>query len=86
MKASACTFDQMMTIRSGMPMLADRTSWMQVEYGLDELKASWHGFIDITDDCNMEFKTRKQVCAEFSDALTEYIDYLTEPVPNEMGH
>ena len=81
MKPSACSFEQMMTIRSDIPMLADRTSWMQVEFGLNELKASWQGFVDITDDCGMEFKTRKQICTEFSEALTEYIDYLIEPVP-----
>ena len=85
MKASACTFDSMMNIRAGLPLLADRTSWMQVEFGLDELKASWHGFVDISDDCGMEFKNRKLICDEFSKALSEYIDYLCEPVPDEVG-
>lgn len=81
MKPSDCSFEQMMTIRSGIPMLADRTSWIQVEYGLDDLKSSWHGFVDISEHCGMEFKTRKQICTEFSEALTEYIEYLIEPVP-----
>ena len=85
MKASACSFDQMMTIRSGLPVLADRTSLMQVEYGIDDLQSSGYAFVDISDDCNLEFKSRKNICDEFGQALDSYIKYLFGDIPHEVG-
>jgi hypothetical protein len=74
----------MMAIASGNPDLAKATSFMQVEYGLDELRASWDGFVDSSKHYSIEFKTRKHLCNEFAKALAEYIIYL-EPASHEMG-
>ena len=74
----------MMAIAPRNPELARSTSFMQVEYGLDELKASWDGFVDTSKHYSIEFKTRKHLCNEFAKALAEYIIYL-EPKSYEMG-
>jgi hypothetical protein len=82
MRASGCSFNQMMKIRASKPVLAQATSFMQIEFGIDELIASWRGFVDITDECGMEFLNRKEICDEFTDALTEYIRYVDEKSPS----
>jgi len=84
MNITQCSFNQMMAIASGNPDLAKATSFMQVEYGLDELRASWDGFVDTSKHYSVEFKTRKHLCNEFAKALHEYIIYL-EPKSHEMG-
>jgi hypothetical protein len=63
----------MMAIASGNPDLAKATSFMQIEYGLDELRASWDGFVDTSKHYSVEFKTRKHLCNEFAKSLAEYI-------------
>ena len=85
MIASQCTFQQMMTVASGNFTLAEATSYIQVEYGIDDLKASWQGFVDTSDEHNMEFKSRKDICNHFAHALSEYIDYLEESSPLTVG-
>jgi hypothetical protein len=85
MKASECTFEHMMRVASGLYELAETTSYLQVEYGLSELKACWDGFIHTSDAYCQEFKSRKQICVEFAHALGEYIEYLEESSPIEMG-
>ena len=74
----------MMAVASGNPDLAKATSFMQVEYGLDDLRASWDGFVDSSKHYSIEFKTRKHLCNEFAKTLAEYIIYL-EPKSHEMG-
>lgn len=85
MIASDVSFIQMMRVAAGNKSLATATSYLQVEYGLDELQACWDGFIHTSDDYNQEFKNRKQVCEEFSNALNEYIDYLGESSHLQVG-
>lgn len=85
MKASDCTFDKMMVVAAANPVLAEATSYIQVEYGLSELEACWDGFVHTSDHYNQEFKSRKQICAEFTDALTEYIHYLGESSHLQVG-
>ena len=84
MNITQCSFNQMMAIASGNPDLAKATSFVQVEYGLDELRASWDGFVDTSKHYSVEFNTRKHLCNEFAKALAEYIVYL-EPKSHEMG-
>ena len=74
----------MMAIASGNPDLAKATSFMQVEYGLDDLRASWDGFVDSSKHYSIEFKTRKHLCNEFAKNLAEHIICL-EPKSHEMG-
>jgi hypothetical protein len=78
MIASQVTFEQMKRYAANNPDLGEATSFLQVEYGISELHACWDGFVHTSDAFNQEFKSRKQVCAEFTYALTEYIDYLGE--------
>jgi hypothetical protein len=85
MKASECTFDKMMIVAAAAPMLAEAASYIQVEYGLEELQACWDGFVHTSDYYNQEFKSRKQICAEFTYALTEYIHYLGESSHLQVG-
>jgi hypothetical protein len=84
MIASQCSFEQMMQIAAGNPDLANATSFMQVEHGVSELMASWDGFVDTSDHYKMTFKSRKDICNNFANALAEYIQFL-EPTPNPLG-
>lgn len=74
-----------MNIASENFTLAEVTSYMQVEYGLSELLACWEGFIHTSDAYGQEFSSRKHICAEFAEALTDYIQCLEQPTPNKMG-
>ena len=85
MIASQCSFEQMMIFAAGSFPLAEATSYIQVEYGLDELKACWDGFVHTSDAYGQTFKSRKQICAEFTHALSEYIEYLGESLPYKVG-
>jgi hypothetical protein len=85
MDASQCSFEQMMIAAAGSFTLAEATSFIQVEYGLNELKACWDGFVHTSDAYGQTFKSRKQICAEFTDALSEYIEFLGESIHLEVG-
>jgi hypothetical protein len=85
MFASEVPFNQMMRVAAGNPDLGVPASYMQVEYGFDELVACWDGFVHTSDSHGLEFKSRKHVCLEFSDALNEYLEYLGEPVSLKVG-
>ena len=74
-----------MRVAASNRQLAEATSYVQVEYGLADLLACWEGFTHTSDAFNQEFKSRKQICAEFTYAITEYIDYLGESVYLSMG-
>lgn len=84
MKASKCSYRQMMNIASENFTLAEATSYIQVEYGLSELQACWDGFVHTSDAYGIEFESRKHICSEFTQALSEYIEYL-EPSLNPLG-
>ena len=85
MIASQCSFKQMLNCAITDRMLAEATSFIQVEYGIAELHACWDGFVDTSDHHNQEFKSRKQICAEFAHALADYIEYLGESPLNKVG-
>jgi hypothetical protein len=85
MFASDVTFEQMRRSARNLERLGLSTSYMQVEYGLSELEACWDGFVHTSDHHGMEFKTRKQICTEFSNVLNEYLEYLGESIPQPLG-
>ena len=85
MLASKCSFKQMFHEALTNRTLAESTSFMQVEYGLSELEACWDGFVHTSDAYHQEFKSRKQICEEFSHALSEYIQVTEEPSFNTLG-
>ena len=82
MNISQCSFKQMMTIAAGNKRLAEATSFVQVEFGLKELETCWAGFVDSSKHYGVEFNTRKHLCEEFAEALSEYLEYLGEPSPS----
>lgn len=85
MIASDVSFPQMMRVAAGNKTLALAASYLQVEYGLGELQACWEGFTHTSDNYDQTFKSRKQVCEEFSNALNEYIEYLGESSHLQVG-
>lgn len=85
MYASDVTFAQMRRSARNLSSLGIPCSYMQVEYGLDELEACWDGFVHTSDYANLIFKTRKQVCVSFANILSEYLEYLGESIFVEVG-
>ena len=85
MRASEVTFNKMRIVARNNPELGVPASYMQVEYGLEELEACWDGFVHTSDSYGQEFKSRKQICVEFTHALSEYIEFLGESIHLEVG-
>ena len=85
MIASDVTFDQMRRAARNFSELGVSASYLQVEYGLSELEACWDGFVHTSDYHNQYFTTRKAICQEFANALSEYLEYLGESVPVTLG-
>lgn len=80
MKASSVSFDTMRALApkiEGLPLLM---SFVQVEEGLDELRAHWQGFVDVSDDYGLTFSSRKQICNDFATVLSEFVDYTEQLV------
>ena len=80
MKASDCTLDHAQVVARDCKELAEAMSFMQVEHGYSELRACWDGFVEVSDNYEQTFPTKRKICFEFADALSEYISYL-EPTP-----
>ena len=85
MIASEVTFEQMRRASRNLTELGVPASYMQVEYGLAELEACWDGFVHTSDAYHQSFKSRKEIYQEFANALSEYLEYLGEPVPVSLG-
>ena len=85
MKASSVSFESMMRFAAGNFTLAEATSFIQVEYGVNDLRACWDGFVHTSDDAGIEFKDRKNICNEFTAALSDYIIYLDDEAPLSLG-
>ncbi len=85
MYASDVTFEQMRRASRNLPELGVPASYLQVEYGLADLEACWDGFVHTSDAYHQSFKTRKEIHQEFANAINEYLEYLGESIPVEMG-
>ena len=85
MLASSVTFEQMRRASRNNSELGVPASYLQVEYGLLELEACWDGFVHTSDLHQQTFKTRKEIYQEFANALSEYLEYLGESIPLEVG-
>lgn len=85
MIASDVSFDSMMRFAAGNFLLAEATSYIQVEFGKSELLACWDGFVDTSNNAGLTFKDRKSICNEFTAALSDYILYLDESAPLSLG-
>jgi len=86
MLASEVTFEQMRRAARNLSELGIPASYMQVEYGISELEACWDGFVHTSDDYGQTFKTRKEIHQEFANALSEYLEYLGESIPQPLGY
>jgi hypothetical protein len=75
----------MMRVATGIPLLGEATSFLQVEFGLAELQASWAGFVDTSVNYGLSFNNRKHICNEFAIALADYINFLEESSPLQVG-
>jgi hypothetical protein len=85
MKASDITFESMMRFAAGNFTLAEATSFLQVEYGMSELRACWDGFVDTSNNAELTFKDRKTLCNEFTAALSDYIIFIDDEAPLSLG-
>ena len=85
MIASDLTFEQMRRASRKDPSLSVPCSYLQVEYGMSELLACWEGFVDTSVYYGQTFKNRKEIYQEFANALTEYLEFLGEPIPESLG-
>jgi hypothetical protein len=85
MLASSVTFEQMRRAARNNSELGIPASYLQVEYGLAELEACWDGFVHTSDYYQQHFKSRKEIYLEFANALSEYLEYLGESIPLEVG-
>ena len=85
MLASEVSFEQMRRASRNMSELGVPASYLQVEYGLAELEACWDGFAHTSDAYDQTFKSRKEIYQEFANALSEYLEYLGESIPLEVG-
>jgi hypothetical protein len=84
MKASEVSFRRMMLFAATSRRLAEPTSFIQVEYGIEELMACWDGFRDTSDQANLNFQNTNHVCDDFTTALIEFISFL-KPESNSPG-
>lgn len=74
MKASKCSLRDLFLIASANSDLGYILSFVQVEFGLDELQGHWDGFIESSDHFGVNFKTKKQVALSFGEALNEFYE------------
>lgn len=85
MIASEVSFEQMRKAARNLSELGVPASYLQVEYGLSELEACWDGFVHTSDAYDQTYKSRKAIYLEFANALSEYLEYLGESIPVEVG-
>ena len=76
MTSPQCTFEEMMEMATRMSSLGVMNSFFQVEFGLDELRSSWEGFLDTSAYYEVEFTSKRDICEKFTDALNDYREYL----------
>ena len=76
MIASDISFERMMTYAAGNLSLAEPTSFIQVEYGLKDLRACWEGFVDTSNEAGLSFRNKKEICESFAEALQDYVMFL----------
>jgi hypothetical protein len=77
-----CSFEEMLEMSTKLSGLGIAASFFQVEFGLDELRACWDGFLHTSSHYGVEFQSKNDVCEKFTDALTDYREYLDS---NEVG-
>lgn len=85
MNATDVTFRQVLIGARNNPELGIPASYIQVEHGIDELEANWDGFAHTSDNYGVTFKSKKEIYLEFANALNEYLEFIGEPLPFQVG-
>jgi hypothetical protein len=75
MRASELSFNEIAALSAGLPKLAILMSYIQVEYGIDDLRASWQGFSDSSDYYGNSYTDKRHICLKFGELLQEYIQF-----------
>lgn len=74
MRASDCTFEELRLDSASCPDLGKTLSFIQVEYGLKDLKALWQGFMDFSDDSGTEYESKKELYQSFREQLEDHVE------------
>lgn len=80
-KASSCSLESLLKFAEESYELSQILSYVQVEYGLDELRSCWEGFIVSSDDYYVEFETESEVYCIFGRDLGEYVEFVEKQLP-----
>lgn len=84
MKASEFPWDKLLTYSVISPEVGMTFSFVQVEYGLDELKAHWEGFRDAADYHNLQFDDRNHIITHFAHELHQWLsDEVGQQIPQD---
>lgn len=75
MTADMITFEELLRIAAREPALAEVLSFVQVEYGLDELKAHWQGFLDSAEASGSFWADTSYCINDFALNLMVVTDY-----------
>lgn len=85
MRASECPIDFLFRKAITNQEIANLLSFVQVEYGLIELKSHWAGFQDVSDHVGIRFDDCDEIVTEFCTVLNDYLEYLQEPASHKVG-
>jgi hypothetical protein len=79
MKASQCSLDDIFELASVDEEVALLLSFIQVEFGLSELRGHWNGFVEMSNDYHIDYDSKEDVTTNFTFALSEIAE-LPQPL------
>ena len=83
MKASQCCLDDIFELATIDEEVAVLLSFVQVEFGLSELRGHWDGFVEMSDDYHIDYDSKEDVTSNFTSALAEFSEY--QPLSGQVG-
>ena len=84
MKASQCCLDDIFELAAVDEEVAVLLSFVQVEFGLSELRGHWDGFVEMSDDYHIDYDSKEDVTSNFTCALSEFAG--PQPLFEQVGH
>lgn len=69
------TFEELLKFAAREPALAEVLSFVQVEYGMDELVSHWHGFLDTASASGNKWADVSECINDFALNLMIVTDY-----------
>jgi hypothetical protein len=79
MKASQCCLDDIFELATVDEEVALLLSFIQVEFGLSELRGHWNGFVEMSNDYHIDYDSKEDVTTNFTFALAELTE-LPQPL------